>query len=157
MRVGYCDSSQPAFGTSRARTESEIKHISKFCAVAINSRFATFLVEIDDRGRHGRNSVALITRIAIITLGDDPSCTEPHMTSRPSNLAVIDGPVLGLTSGFGAQLGDWERFNVFRVAALSRGHPLETIAWALLQRLGLMESLALEGAKVRRFLRVRPS
>lgn len=52
-------------------------------------------------------------------------------------------------------MGDWEGFNVFRVAELSGGRPLEAVTWALLQRLGLLESLALDPLKVRAFLRVR--
>lgn len=52
-------------------------------------------------------------------------------------------------------MGDWERFNVFRVADLSGGRPLEAVTWALLQRLDLLDSLALNQPKVRAFLRVR--
>lgn len=53
------------------------------------------------------------------------------------------------------QLEDWERFNVFRVADLTRGRPLEAVTWALLQRLALLDSLPLDPIRVRAFLRVR--
>eukprot|EP00887_Chlorella_sp_A99_P006128 scaffold22.g6128.t1 len=55
----------------------------------------------------------------------------------------------------GEQLGplllDWERFDVFRVAALTRGRPLAAVALALLRRLGLGARLGLPEGRLGAF------
>jgi hypothetical protein len=53
-----------------------------------------------------------------------------------------------------AQAGSWERFDVFAVSRLSGGRPLQTITWHLLNRLGVVDKLALPHTKVLNFLRV---
>lgn len=50
---------------------------------------------------------------------------------------------------------DWNEFDVFAVARLSRGRPLQTVTWALLQHFDLIDSLSLPQDKLRRFLKVR--
>ena len=54
------------------------------------------------------------------------------------------------------QVLDWNDFDVFSVARLSRGRPLQTVTWALLQHFDLIESLSLPPDQLRRFLKVRP-
>ncbi len=56
-----------------------------------------------------------------------------------------------------AQLEDWDGFDVFEVARLSRGRPLESVALAALQHFGLVEKLGLPAAKLSAFLRARPA
>ena len=68
------------------------------------------------------------------------------MTSIPSMLASPDG--------LAAQAGSWEQFDVFAVSRLSGDRPLQTITWHLLNRLGVVDSLALPRTKVLNFLRV---
>ncbi len=53
------------------------------------------------------------------------------------------------------QVDDWGAFDVFKVAALTRGRPLEAVALAVLHRFDLVEKLGLPEAKLRAFLRVR--
>ena len=55
----------------------------------------------------------------------------------------------------GPQVLDWNDFDVFAVARLSRGRPLQTVTWALLQHFDLIDSLSLPQDKLRRFLKVR--
>ena len=53
------------------------------------------------------------------------------------------------------QVDDWGAFDVFKVAGLTQGRPLETVALAVLHRFDLVEKLQLPEAKLRAFLRVR--
>lgn len=53
------------------------------------------------------------------------------------------------------QVDDWGAFDVFKVAGLTRGRPLEAVALAVLHRFDLVEKLQLPEAKLRAFLRVR--
>ena len=50
------------------------------------------------------------------------------------------------------QLEQWEGFDIFEVARLSRGRPLQTVALAALQHFGLVEKLGLPPAKLSAFL-----
>ncbi|KAK9834015.1 hypothetical protein WJX81_002981 [Elliptochloris bilobata] len=50
------------------------------------------------------------------------------------------------------KLDQWEGFDIFEVARLSRGRPLETVTLAALQRFGLVEKLRLPLAKLAAFL-----
>ena len=52
------------------------------------------------------------------------------------------------------QLLDWNGFDVFAVARFSRGRPLQTVTWALLQHFGLVDSLSLPAAELCSFLKV---
>ena len=52
------------------------------------------------------------------------------------------------------QLDQWEGFDIFEVARLSRGRPLQTVALAALQHFGLVEKLGLPLAKLSAFLQV---
>ena len=54
-----------------------------------------------------------------------------------------------------AQLESLSSFNVFEVARLTCGRPLEAVVMALLHRYNLCEKLALPVPKVKAFLRVR--
>lgn len=56
--------------------------------------------------------------------------------------------------GWPAQVLDWNEFDVFTVARISRGRPLQTVTWALLQHFDLIDSLNLPPDKLRRFLKV---
>ena len=51
------------------------------------------------------------------------------------------------------QVDDWGAFDVFKVASLTRGRPLEAVALAVLHRFDLVEKLGLPEAKLRAFLR----
>lgn len=53
------------------------------------------------------------------------------------------------------QLLDWDSFDIFRVAQLSRQRPLQTVTWALLHHFNVVGDLSLPPDKLRGFLRVR--
>ena len=55
------------------------------------------------------------------------------------------------------QLDNWSTFDVFKVAALSHGKPLQKITFALLNHFDLVGKLQLEQAKLASFLEVRSS
>ena len=55
------------------------------------------------------------------------------------------------------QLDSWEGFDVFRVASLTHGRPLETVAVALIRRFELIDKLQLPQDKLCNFLRVSTS
>ena len=61
---------------------------------------------------------------------------------------------MGLTSVLALQMDDWERFDVFAVDHLTHGHPLETVALAILQRFDLIAKLGLRQESVRKFCQV---
>ena len=48
-------------------------------------------------------------------------------------------------------MDDLERFDVFAVDHLTHGHPLETVALAMLQRFDLIAKLGLRQEPVRKF------
>ena len=52
------------------------------------------------------------------------------------------------------QLDQWEGFDIFEVARLSRGRPLQTVALAALQHFGLVDKLGLPLAQLSAFLQV---
>ena len=58
------------------------------------------------------------------------------------------------TMRFHVQADEWGGFDVFRVRALSRGRPLQTVVPAVLHRFDLVEKLRLPEAKLRSFLQV---
>lgn len=53
------------------------------------------------------------------------------------------------------QLLDWDGFDIFRVARLSRQRPLQTVTWALMHHFNVVGDLSLPPDKLRGFLRVR--
>lgn len=54
-----------------------------------------------------------------------------------------------------AQILEWNKFDVFAVARSSKGRPLQTVTWALLQHYGLVEALDIPEDKLRRYLKVQ--
>lgn len=50
------------------------------------------------------------------------------------------------------QLEDWEAFNVFKLAQLTDGRPLQTVTLALLRKRGLVSRLGLPEDRLRSFL-----
>ena len=52
------------------------------------------------------------------------------------------------------QLDNWSTFDVFKVAALSLGKPLQKVTLALLNHFDLVGKLQLEQAKLTSFLEV---
>ena len=55
------------------------------------------------------------------------------------------------------QADEWGGFDVFKVRALSRGRPLQTVVLSVLHRFDLVEKLRLPEAKLRSFLEVAPA
>lgn len=55
----------------------------------------------------------------------------------------------------GLQIGDWNNFDVFKVAKLTRNRPLETVVCAGLQHLDVVKPLDLPMQRVHSYLRVR--
>jgi calcium/calmodulin-dependent 3',5'-cyclic nucleotide phosphodiesterase len=53
------------------------------------------------------------------------------------------------------QLLEWDSFDIFTVAQLSRQRPLQTVTWALLHHFNVVGDLSLPPDKLRGFLRVR--
>lgn len=53
------------------------------------------------------------------------------------------------------QLLDWDGFDVFKVAQLSRQRPLQTVTWALMHHFDVVSHFSLPADKLRSFLRVR--
>jgi hypothetical protein len=53
------------------------------------------------------------------------------------------------------QVLDWDAFNVFEVATLAHGRPLEMVTLAVLQHFDLVDTLQLPKKKLCSFLRVK--
>lgn len=60
----------------------------------------------------------------------------------------------GLPCSSATQLYSWDDFNVFRVAVLTNGHPLEVVAMKVIKDLGLITELNLDEEKFRYCWRV---
>jgi hypothetical protein len=52
------------------------------------------------------------------------------------------------------QVGSWEGFDVFQLDQLTGGRPLEHVALAALQQLGVIDGLQLPVKPLRKYLRV---
>ena len=55
------------------------------------------------------------------------------------------------------QIDVWNRFDVFQVANLSKGSPLETVTLALFSRHDLLDKLKIPFDRLQRFVRVQSS
>lgn len=67
----------------------------------------------------------------------------PVSSTRPA-VASFFAPYL--------QLEDWEAFDVFRLAQLTDGRPLQTVALSLLRRRGLLARLCLPEERLRKWV-----
>lgn len=54
----------------------------------------------------------------------------------------------------GVQLDDWEKFDIFEVAKLSNGKPLQTVGLALFRRYSLFDKHSIDEEKLCSFLKV---
>lgn len=71
-------------------------------------------------------------------------------------LAVAEETFVLLATFALLQLDDWCKFDVFKVAQLADGAPLQRVTLALLDRFDLVDKLHLDRGKLQSFLRVRP-
>ncbi|KAK9820126.1 hypothetical protein WJX72_006367 [[Myrmecia] bisecta] len=90
------------------------------------------------------------TRKNLIPRGHGELVGDSPKSSHSATASNIHDPVLAAEMD---KLDDWDTFDIFKVAELSKGRPLVTVVMALLRRYDLLDKLTLPLAKTRSFFR----